>query len=112
MDLKLEIVVIPVADVDRASTFYRKLGFRLDADLTTDRGLRVVQFTPPGSAASIIFGVGLTDATPGSARGLHVIVEDLAEAREELAARGAEITPVWHDRDGVFHWSGERNRLD
>jgi len=111
MDLKLEVIVLPVADVDRAKAFYTALGFRLDADFSTERGLRVVQVTPPGSGASIIFGTGLTDATPGSVRGLHLIVTDLAEATRELAARGAGISEIWHDQDGVFHWAGTANRV-
>lgn len=111
MDLKLEIVVLPVGDVDRSKAFYEGLGFRLDADFSTERGLRVVQLTPPGSAASIIFGDELTDARPGSARGLHLVVTDIGRARDELAERGADISEVWHDRDGVFHWAGTANRV-
>lgn len=112
MELKLEIVVLPVADVDRAKHFYDSLGFRLDADYATERGLRVVQFTPPGSAASIIFGDNLTDAAPGSVRGLHLITGDLEEARTALIQSGADVSPVWHDQDGIFHWAGTADRLD
>jgi len=111
MDLKLEIVVLPVADVDRAKDFYVKLGFRLDADFPTDRGLRVVQVTPPGSAASIIFGDHLTSAQPGSVQGLHLITTDVEQARAELAAAGAEVSEVWHDQDGIFHWADGANRV-
>jgi catechol 2,3-dioxygenase-like lactoylglutathione lyase family enzyme len=111
MELKLEVVVLPVSDVDRAKTFYERLGFRHDADFATERGLRVVQLTPPGSAASIIFGDNLTDATPGSARGLHLVVTDLAASRTELAERGADVSEVWHDEDGVFHWAGTAHRI-
>ncbi|WP_369374735.1 VOC family protein [Promicromonospora sp. Populi] len=111
MELKLEVVVLPVSDVDRAKAFYEALGFRLDADFSTERGLRVVQVTPPGSAASIIFGEHLTDAAPGSVRGLHVVVPDIAAARAELAERGADISEVWHDEDGVFHWAGTAHRI-
>lgn len=111
MELKLEVVVLPVSDVDRAKNFYAGLGWRLDADFATERGLRVVQLTPPGSAASVIFGEHLTDATPGSLRGLHLVVTDVAAARAELAGRGADVTEVWHDQDGVFHWAGAANRV-
>jgi catechol 2,3-dioxygenase-like lactoylglutathione lyase family enzyme len=111
MELKLEVVVLPVADVDRAKAFYEGLGFRHDADFATERGLRVVQLTPPGSPASIIFGEHLTDAAPGSARGLHLIVTDIAAARAELKERGADISEIWHDEDGVFHWAGTAHRV-
>jgi len=95
-DLKLEAVVIPVSDVDRAKRFYESLGWRLDADFAFDNGFRVVQFTPPGSGCSIQFGTNITSATPGSAQGLYLIVSDIEAAREELAARGAEISEVFH----------------
>ena len=111
MELKLEVVVIPVADVDRAKAFYEGLGFRLDADFRTDAGLRVVQVTPPGSAASIIFGEKLTDAEPGSTQGLHLVTADLEAARTDLLAGGADVSGIWHDADGVFHWAGEANRV-
>ena len=112
MDLKLEIVVLPVADADRSKEFYEKLGFRLDADFTTERGLRVIQVTPPGSEASIIFGDQLTSAAPGSVQGLHLITSDVAQARAELAERGADISEVWHDEDGIFHWADGAHRVD
>jgi catechol 2,3-dioxygenase-like lactoylglutathione lyase family enzyme len=111
MDLKLELIVIPVADVDRAKDFYVGLGFRLDADFATDDGFRVVQVTPPGSPASIIFGDGVTSAEPGSVQGLHVVVDDIEAAREELAAHGAAVSEVWHDATGVFHRAGTANRV-
>ncbi|MFD7022617.1 VOC family protein [Promicromonospora sukumoe] len=111
MELKLEVVVLPVSDVDRAKDFYAGLGWRLDADFATERGLRVVQLTPPGSAASIIFGEHLTDAAPGSVRGLHLVVTDLAAARAELVEHGADVSEIWHDQDGVFHWAGTANRV-
>ncbi|MCE4027189.1 VOC family protein [Microbacterium sp. Au-Mic1] len=112
MELTLEIFVLPVTDVDRTKAFYTGLGFRLDADFTTDRGLRVVQVTPPGAGtASIIFGDKLTTATPGSTRGLHLVTPDLANARSELLARGAAVSEIWHDADGVFHWAGDANRV-
>src|SRR3984957_18898969 len=94
--LKLEVVMIPVSDVDRSKAFYAKLGWRLDADFPFDSGFRVVQFTPPGSACSVQFGTKITPAAPGSAHGLYLIVSDIAAAREELAACGVEISKVFH----------------
>ena len=101
MDLKLELVLVPVSDVDRAKAFYtEKLGFSLDVDHQPSDDFRVVQMTPPGSACSITIGVGLTDATPGSYRGTHLVVTDIVAAREALAARGVEVSEVRHfDRD-------------
>jgi predicted enzyme related to lactoylglutathione lyase len=96
VDLKLEAIVIPVADVDRAKVFYGNLGWRLDADFAFDNGFRVVQFTPPGSPASVQFGTNITSATPGSAGGLYLVVSDVAAARDELVARGAEVSEVFH----------------
>lgn len=96
VDLKLEAVVIPVTNVDRALDFYAALGWRLDADFPFDNGVRVVQFTPPGSRNSVQFGTRITTATPGSAQGLYLIVSDIRAAREELAARGAEVSEVFH----------------
>jgi len=96
VDLKLEVVVIPVADADRAKKFYGSLGWRLDADFPFDNGFRVIQFTPPGSGCSIQFGSNITTAAPGSARGLYLIVSDIEAARKELAARGATVSEVFH----------------
>ncbi len=96
MDIKLEVVVIPVSDVDRAKEFYGGLGWRLDADFPFDNGFRVVQFTPPGSGCSVQFGTNITSAAPGSAQGLYLIVSDIEAARDELAARGAEVSEVFH----------------
>src|SRR5215471_8388652 len=90
IDLKLEVVVIPVSDVDHAKHFYEGLGWRLDADFPFDNGVRVVQFTPPGSACSIQFGTRITSAAPGSAHGLYLIVSDIEAARDELVACGVE----------------------
>jgi catechol 2,3-dioxygenase-like lactoylglutathione lyase family enzyme len=104
-DLKLEIVVIPVADVDRAKDFYARLGWRLDADYATG-DFRVIQFTPPGSPCSIIFGKNVTDAAPGSAQGLYLIVSDIEAARAELVGRGVEVSEVFHS-DGVYTGSDE-----
>jgi len=96
VDLKLEVVVIPVSDVDRAKRFYQSLGWRLDADFAFDNGFRVVQFTPPGSGCSVQFGTNITSAAPGSAQGLYLIVSEIEAARDELAARGAGISEVFH----------------
>jgi catechol 2,3-dioxygenase-like lactoylglutathione lyase family enzyme len=96
VDLKLEVVVIPVSDVDRAKRFYQDLGWRLDADFAFDNGFRVVQFTPPGSACSVQFGTNVTSAAPGSAQGLYLVVSEIEAARDELVARGAVISEVFH----------------
>jgi catechol 2,3-dioxygenase-like lactoylglutathione lyase family enzyme len=95
-DLLLEAVVIPVSDVDRAKDFYLGLGWRLDADFPFDNGFRVVQLTPPGSPCSVQFGTNITTAEPGTAEGLYLIVSDIEAAREELLARGAEVSEVFH----------------
>jgi len=96
IDLKLEVVAIPVADVDRAKAFYARLGWRLDADFVRGDAFRVVQFTPPGSACSIHFGKSITSAAPGSAQGLYLVVSDIEAARAELAARGVAVSEVFH----------------
>ena len=96
VDMKLEVVVIPVSDVDRAKEFYGGLGWRLDADFAFDNGFRVVQFTPPNSGCSIQFGTNITSAAPGSAHGLYLIVSDIEAARDELAAHGVEVSEVFH----------------
>jgi catechol 2,3-dioxygenase-like lactoylglutathione lyase family enzyme len=96
VDMKLEVVVIPVADIDRAKTFYGSLGWRLDADFPFDNGFRVVQFTPPGSPCSVQFGTRITSAAPGSAQGLYLIVSDIEAARDKLVACGAEVSEVFH----------------
>lgn len=96
VDFRLEAVVIPVSDVDRAKTFYRGLGWRLDADFRFDNGFRGVQFTPPGSSCSIQFGTKKTAAAPGSAQGLYLIVTDIDAARKVLVASGVEVSEVFH----------------
>ncbi|GEP07072.1 VOC family protein [Methylobacterium oxalidis] len=96
LDMKLEVVVIPVSDVDRAKHFYGRLGWRLDADFVVGDAFRVVQFTPPGSAASIHLGKGLTSAAPGSAAGLYLIVSDIEAAHADLVARGVAVGEVYH----------------
>ena len=102
VDTKLEIVVIPVSDVDRAKEFYGRLGWRLDADYDDGADFRVIQFTPPGSACSVIFGKNVTAAAPGSARGLYLIVSDIEAARKELLGRGVVISESFHDAGGVY----------
>ena len=113
MDLRFEVAVIPVSDVDRAKAFYEKLGWRLDADATAGDSFRIVQFTPPGSECSVQFGANMTSAAPGSARGLYLIVSDLATARDELAARGAEVSEVFHEGPlgGRFQPAGTTGRM-
>ena len=96
VDMKLEVVVIPVANVDRAKEFYGRLGWRLDADFPFENGFRVVQFTPPGSGCSVQFGTKITAAAPGSVNGLYLVVSDVAAARADLAARGVEVSEVFH----------------
>jgi catechol 2,3-dioxygenase-like lactoylglutathione lyase family enzyme len=95
VDLKLEVQIIPVSDVDRAKEFYERLGFRLDADDAPMAGLRIVQFTPPGSGTSVTFGLGITTAAPGSAEG-GLIVSDIEAARDELVSRGIDVSDIWH----------------
>jgi catechol 2,3-dioxygenase-like lactoylglutathione lyase family enzyme len=101
VDMKLEVVVIPVSDVDRAKRFYGDLGWRLDADFVVGNAFRVVQFTPPGSSCSIHFGTGVTSAVPGSAPGLYLVVTDIEAARADLVARGVDVSEIFH------HWVGE-----
>jgi catechol 2,3-dioxygenase-like lactoylglutathione lyase family enzyme len=106
MDMRLEIVVLPVSDVDRAKEFYVGLGWRLDADFVVDDNFRVLQLTPPGSPCSIIFGTGVTNAAPGSADGLYLVVDDIEAARAELVGNGAQVSDVFHDAGGAFHHAG------
>jgi len=108
--MKLEVVVIPVSDVDRAVHFYAGLGWRPDADLATSDDFRVVQFTPPGSNCSVIFGTGVTSAAPGSAQGLQLVVSDVDEARADLSAHGVDVSEVFHDVGGVFHHADAEGR--
>ncbi|MEU4291718.1 VOC family protein [Kribbella sp. NPDC026596] len=108
-DFKLEAVVIPVTDVDKAKAFYEELDWRLDADFAFDNGFRVVQFTPPGSPASVQFGTNITTAQPGSAQGLYLIVSDIEAARAELAARGIDVSQAFHPATpgAQFHNDGD-----
>jgi catechol 2,3-dioxygenase-like lactoylglutathione lyase family enzyme len=96
IDMKLEIVVIPVSDVDRAKAFYTGLGWRLDADFAAGDDFRVIQFTPPGSGCSVIFGRNVTAAAPGSAQGLYLIVSDIEAARADLLGRGVKVSETFH----------------
>jgi catechol 2,3-dioxygenase-like lactoylglutathione lyase family enzyme len=96
MDMALELVVLPVSDVDRAKAFYEKAGFRLDVDHRAGEQFRVVQLTPPGSACSITIGTGVTDAEPGSIKGLHLVVADIEAALAELAGLGVEVSEPFH----------------
>ena len=102
VDMKFEIVVIPVSDADRAKEFYGRLGWRLDAEYDSGHDFRIIQFTPPGSGCSIIFGKNVTPAAPGSAQGLYLIVSNIAAARNELVAHGVEASEVFHDAPGVY----------
>ena len=106
VDMKFEIVVIPVSDVDRAKEFYGRLGWRLDADFDNGDDFRVIQFTPPGSGCSVIFGKNVTAAAPGSAQGLYLIVSDIAAARDELVARGVEVERGVPRRRRRVRWHG------
>ena len=103
MDMRLEVMVLPVTDVDRAKDFYKELGWRLDADFTSGPDFRVVQLTPPGSPCSVIFGTGITAAVPGSSGAPLLVVTGIQAARDEIAGRGAGISEVFHDEGGVFH---------
>jgi len=106
VNMKFEIVVIPVSDVDRAKEFYAKLGWRLDADYDNGKDFRIIQFTPPASGCSVIFGKNVTPAAPGSAQGLYLIISDIQAARKELLDRGVQISEVFHN-EGVYAGTDE-----
>ena len=108
MDMKLEVVVLPITDVDRALQFYDSLGWRLDADVPTGDGGRLVQMTPPGSQCSVQFGSNLTTAAPGSAQSVYLVVDDIEAARDALAGRGADVSDVFHEGSlgDRFHAAG------
>jgi catechol 2,3-dioxygenase-like lactoylglutathione lyase family enzyme len=110
MNMKLEVVVVPVSDVDRAKRFYEGLGWRVDIDYVAGDDFRVVQLTPPGSEASIIIGKGITSAAPGSVEALQLTVVDIDAAREDLEGRGVDVE-VFHDAGGVFHHAGTNARV-
>src|SRR3954468_5847288 len=108
VDTKLEVLVLPVSDVDRAKDFYARLGWRLHADVALDNGFKLVQYTPPGSQCSVHFGTDLTSAAPGSAKGMHLVVADAAAAREALAAAGADTSEVFHEETVGDRFHSER----
>jgi catechol 2,3-dioxygenase-like lactoylglutathione lyase family enzyme len=110
VDFKLELLLVPVSDVDRAKAFYvDKVGFQLDVDTSPREGFRVVQMTPPGSACSITIGTGLTDAAPGSYRGTHLVVTDIEAARAELVGRGVEVSEIRHFDRAAGEWKPGRD---
>jgi predicted enzyme related to lactoylglutathione lyase len=111
MEMKLEVVIVPVSDVDRAKGFYESLGFRMDIDYVDGDDFRVVQFTPPGSECSIIVGRGITSAAPGSLDGLQLVVLDIEAARAELVGLGVEVSEPFHDEGGIFHHAGTAGRV-
>jgi predicted enzyme related to lactoylglutathione lyase len=110
LDMKLEVIVIPVTDVDRAKQFYGGLSWRLDADFAFGDGFRVIQFTPPGSGASVIFGTNVTAAAPGSAKGLYLVVSDIEAARKELLSRGVKVSEPFHG-GGDVHFGADEPHL-
>jgi catechol 2,3-dioxygenase-like lactoylglutathione lyase family enzyme len=111
-EMRLEVVALPVADVDRAKAFYAStLGFRLDADFPVGDDFRVVQVTPPGSPCAVIFGSGITTATPGSSQGMILVVDDVEVMTAELRSRGVAVSDVFHDVGGVFHHAGADGRV-
>ncbi|SAL10655.1 Glyoxalase-like domain protein [Caballeronia peredens] len=111
LDMKLEIVVIPVSDVDRAKRFYGDLGWRLDLDYQAEEGYRVIQFTPPGSGCSVMFGENVTTAAPGSAQGHYLVVADIEAARAEMLRRGIEVCAPFHNEGGVFHHADGKDQI-
>ena len=111
VDMKLEVVVIPVSDVERAKHFYLSMGWRLDADFASGDNWRAVQITPPGSACSFFLGKGITNATPGSVQGLLLIVDDIDEARAELISHGVDVTDVFHFDGDRLHFTGTQGRI-
>ena len=111
VEYKLEVIVLPVTDVDRAKDFYRRIGFREDLDYVDGDGFRVVHFTPPGSQCSIIVGTGISTAQPGTVQNLHLIVDDIEKARADQISRGVEVSEIFHDEGGVFHHAGTEKRV-
>lgn len=112
IEMKVEVIVLPVSDADRAKHFYSTMGWRLDLDFKSGEDYRVIQITPPGSACSVIFGKNVTAAKPGSAQGLYLIVSDLAAARDDLIRRGIEVSEPFHDTGGVFHHADDKCVVD
>jgi len=111
LEMRIEVVVLPVADVDRAKRFYAALGWNLDIDTRRGDDFRIVQFTPPGSGCSVMLGKGITDAAPGSVQNLHLIVSDLDAAREQLLRRGVAVSDAFHDAGGIFHRTGAEGHV-
>jgi catechol 2,3-dioxygenase-like lactoylglutathione lyase family enzyme len=111
VDMKIEVVVVPVSDVDRSKHFYESLGWHVDADIAKGKDFRVVELTPPGSHCSIIIGKGITTAAPGSLQDLTLVVSDIAAAHEELKNHGVAVSDVFHDDGGVFHHAGTSSRV-
>jgi catechol 2,3-dioxygenase-like lactoylglutathione lyase family enzyme len=111
IDLKLEVVVIPVSDVDRAKRFYENLGWRLDADFTNGEDWRLVQLTPPGSTCSVMFGKGFTSAEPGSVQGTFLVVDNVGAARTDLIGRGVDVSEVFHFDHMLLRASGTQGRV-
>ena len=111
VDLKLEVVVIPVSDVDRAKSFYGNLGWRLDADFAAGEDWRLVQMTPPGSQSSVMFGKGFTTAVPGSVQGTFLVVDDVEAARAELIGHGVDVSEVFHFEGNLLRVAGTKGRL-
>ena len=111
VDLKLEVVVIPVSDVDRAKRFYQSLGWRLDADFANGEDWRVVQMTPPGSPCSVMFGKGLTTAVPGSVQGTFLVVDDVEAARAELIGHGVDVSEAFHFEGNLLRVVGTKGRV-
>ncbi|WP_329034351.1 VOC family protein [Streptomyces sp. NBC_00178] len=111
MKLKLELIVLPVSDVDRAKEFYEKAGFRLDLAKDITDGYRVVHMTPPDSECAIIFGEGLTTAAPGSSQGLYLVVTDIVESRTELVDRGIDVSEVFHDAKGLYFHGHDAGKI-
>jgi catechol 2,3-dioxygenase-like lactoylglutathione lyase family enzyme len=110
-EMKLEVIVLPVSNVDRAKRFYQDLGWRLDTDRAPAADFRVVQFTPPGSLASIRFGLGIKDAAPGLGVNLTLVVQDLEKTRADLVARGVNVSDIFHGRGGFSHHTGPNDRV-
>ena len=112
VDMRFELAVIPVSDVDRSKAFYAGLGWKLDMDFVRSDGYRVIQFTPPGSPASIVFGSGVASTQPGSVQNLYLVVSDIESARNALLRRGVAVSELFHDAGGVFHHAGSAGRVD
>ncbi|WP_127501985.1 VOC family protein [Actinoplanes solisilvae] len=111
VDFRIEVVVLPVSDVERAREFYNRAGFKEQADHKGPGGFRIVHFTPPGSPTSIIIGSGITEEAPGTSQSVLLVVDDLDVARKELVGRGIEVSEVFHDAGGVFHHAGTTDRV-